>query len=157
MIKINFRIYIFIILIVVALAPILQAIPVQAAPSTLPPRPESPPVDSGNNDDGDDSGGASQPSGAYIQLQVQPPPSSLWASVEWQDSDGGWHTVESWQSEVSTGGYQKWWVAAKDFNTGPFRWVVSEQAGGSPLATSDIFNLPGQANTILQVNISLDR
>jgi hypothetical protein len=47
-------------------------------------------------------------------------------------------------------------VAAKDFGTGPFRWVVTQGKNGRPLATSALFNLPGVANETMRIEILLN-
>ena len=107
---------------------------------------------SDNDDDDDDH----RPIGAYIALQVQPASSELWTVVQWQDSAGGWHDVEGWRGTLDSSGYRRWWVAAKDFNTGPFWWVVKRGANGPVVGTSDPFTLPGQANSTLQVSVSLN-
>ncbi len=142
-----------VILLAIAGGPVLTAIPAQAAPPALPPRPEPPPTNpsTGSQDNDDGSGGQDEQVGAYIRLQVEAAQSGLQAGVQWQDSAGGWHAVESWQGPVSAGGTQQWWVAPKDFNTGPFRWVVGQGA-----ATSSPFNLPQQGNSVLQINLTLN-
>jgi hypothetical protein len=42
-------------------------------------------------------------------------------------------------------GQKIWWVAQRDFGTGPFRWVIYEGQGGRLLATSEPFYLPDSA------------
>ncbi len=123
----------------------------QAGP-TLPPREQPIPVAPPDSDDDDDD----SPSGAYIKLQVQPARSGLWSTVEWQDNAGGWHKVEGWDRALDAGGSEHWWVEAKDFDTGPFYWIVTEGAGGALLGASQPFNLPDQANTATLVVISLE-
>lgn len=129
---------------------------VQAGP-TLPPRTpptRSVPPDSDKKEkDRDDRD--PKPIGASIYLQVHPAEAGLWTIVQWQDSAGGWHNVEGWQGTVDSAGDKRWWVAAKDFGTGPFRWIVTEGIGGQLLATSEPFNLPVQANAATRVEISL--
>lgn len=122
----------------------------QAGP-TLPPR-EPPPNDS--PDENDDDGG-NAPLVATIELQVQPAQAGLWTVVQWQDSDGNWHDVEGWRGNLEAGGKKMWQVAAKDFGTGPFRWVVYQGQDGSELETSEPFTLPRQANEVVRVVVSL--
>ena len=120
------------------------------AGATLPPRSTSSPTtgtgagndQSDSNDDDDDS----SPMGAYIELQAGVTRGGDWSQVEWQDSNGAWQPVEGWAGSLDSQGSRRWWVAAKDFGTGPFRWVVKEVATGSVLLTSDGFNLPSEAN-----------
>ena len=123
---------------------------VQAGPN-LPPR--STPTPSPDNGDGDD--GDSDPSGAYIELQAVNSPPGAWAVVQWQDSGGGWHDVPGWRGLLKPGGHERWWVAAKDFGTGPFRWSVTREPGGALLGSSQAFNLPDQANDTLQIVVSV--
>ena len=123
--------------------------PVVRAGSELPVRATPTPTPAGGDDD--DRG----PIGAYIELQVAGPPVGAWTVVQWQDSANGWHDVEGWQGSVGASGYQLWWVAAKDFGTGPFRWVVKQGSGGPVLGTSEVFNLPGGANETVQVTVSI--
>jgi hypothetical protein len=92
-----------------------------------------------SDDDKDD-----KPIGAYLGLQTQGAADGVWTVVQWQDSAGGWHDVEGWRGTLERG--QKiWWVAQRDFGTGPFRWVIYEGQGGKLLATSESFYLPDSA------------
>lgn len=121
----------------------LLALPalVQAGPDLPPRNPPSRPQDD-DDDDGD-----RQPIGAYIILET---PGGAWAGVQWQDSAGDWHEVEGWQGHLASG-RQQWWVAAKDFGKGSFRWVVKEGSNGAAISTSSPFNLPNAANQIVTV------
>jgi len=74
--------------------------------------------------------------------------------VQWQDAAGNWHNVEGWQRGLGVGGFERWWVAAKDFNSGPFRWVVTQGPGGPELGVSQPFNLPGGGNQVLRVEVN---
>lgn len=125
----------------------------EAGPSSIPPRqtptPMSPP-DTDNDNDGPD-----KPIGAYIELQVQPRQSGLWSIIQWQDSTGAWRDVEGWQGTLDETGGRRWWVAAKDFGKGPFRWTVYRRQGDDLLATSQPFNLPQGANEVMQMELSL--
>jgi hypothetical protein len=125
---------------------------VAKAGPTLPPR--KPPATSSpakSDDDDDDS----KPLGAYIELQVAPARTGIWSIVQWQDSAGGWQDVGGWQSPLGVTGYQRWWVAAKDFGSGPFRWIVTQGQGGSILGESEAFTLPRGANETMRVVVSL--
>jgi hypothetical protein len=93
--------------------------PAQAGPE-LPPR-ETPTPPKGADDD-DDDGGPSTPAGAYIALQAGSLSAGAWGVVQWQDSNGDWQAVEGWQGPLPAN--NRWWVAAKDFRTGPFRWAI---------------------------------
>lgn len=108
------------------------------------------PTPSRHDDDDDDT-----PLGAYIELKVTGAPPEAWSVVQWQDSAGGWHAVEGWQSELNANGTTRWWVAAKDFGTGPFRWVVTAGIDKPTLTNSQAFTLPGQANDLLRVMVSV--
>ena len=107
-----------------------------------------------------------EPAGAWIELRVQQPGSELpadwqqlWTAVQWQDIEGRWHDVEGWRGaldEVGNGvGTKVWWVAQKDFGTGPFRWVVHRGQGGEYLAESEPFTLPPAAGMTVQVAVLL--
>ncbi len=128
-----------------------------AAPPALPPRPGYNPGGSGTNDNGgsdDDDESNNDEVGAHIELQIQPEQVELWTVVQWQDSAGGWHNVEGWRGFLEANGGKRWWVAAKDFDTGPFRWVVYQKPNGQPVATSIPFHLP-YANQINYIQVSL--
>lgn len=126
---------------------VLPPVPIQA---NLPPRYTPTPVRQSDSD-----AGSNKPVGAYIELQVQSSQGELWTVVQWQDSAGIWHNVDGWRGTLETGGYKRWWVAAKDFNKGSFRWMVYRSQGGPQLATSTLFQLPGKANEIVQIEVSL--
>lgn len=107
------------------------------------------PPSGGGEEDRDDDEGEPQPVGAYIELQVQGGSGSFWSYVEWLDSAGGWQKVDGWQGTVNGG--RRWWVAAKDFGQGSFRWVVAQGSGGPVLGTSEPFNLPTMVNQTMPV------
>ena len=117
----------------------------------LPPR-KLPPsnVQPDSNDDDDDG----EPVGAYIELHIQPAAPGVWSVVQWQDSDGNWHNVDGWQGHLNSTGIRRWWVAAKDFSKGPFRWQIFNAPNGQLLATSVAFTLPHEANSVLRVEVS---
>jgi hypothetical protein len=58
---------------------------------------------------------------------------------------GNWHDVEAW------------WVAAKDFGTGPFRWVIYRGQAGELLAISQAFYLPDAAGATTKLEVSFTR
>jgi hypothetical protein len=120
------------------------------AQSTLPPR-DSTPAPPSDNDDKD----SDKPLGAHLDLQVQPVPPGAWSMVQWQDTAGNWHNVAGWQRDLGIDGFGRWWVAAKDFNSGPFRWVVTQGLGGPELGVSQSFNLPAGVNQALRVEVAL--
>jgi hypothetical protein len=119
----------------------------------LPPR-YPPPTQPTDDDDDDDK---DIPIGAYIELQAASAPSDAWTVVQWQDRAGGWHDVEGWQGTLEPDGSKRWWVSAKDFGTGPFRWIVTDRQGGQLLAISAPFSLPAVANEIVWREVSLGR
>ena len=92
-------------------------------------------------------------SGAYLELHVSGAPSGAWSVVQWQDSAGGWHNVDGWVSSLDARGSQRWWVAAKDFGQGPFRWVVIQKPGNMELGVSEPFSLPTGANETVHINL----
>ena len=126
----------------------------QADGLPLPPRPDpvSPPP-------GPDTG-PSRPVGGWIQLQAQGGVDpSQWLDVQWQDSLGVWHTVESWHGrldQVANGmGTKTWWVDRFTFGPTPFRWLVYDSTGKNVLVTSATFNLPTQNQQTVTVPVSL--
>jgi hypothetical protein len=128
--------------------------PLAQAEPELPPRGTPTPIPPpGDRDEKDNK--REKPPGAYIELQTEPNRARLWAVVQWQDTAGGWHEVEGWRGALDAGGYQRWWVAAKDFGAGPFRWLVSTEPGGRALGVSAPFNLPHAANETTRVEVEL--
>jgi hypothetical protein len=125
----------------------------QADGLPLPPRPvfEAPP-ESGS--------GESKPMGGWIQLQAQGATDlNQWLDVQWQDSLGIWHTVDSWHGQfdnVANGmGAKTWWVDRFTFGPTPFRWVVYDTTGKNVLVTSSTFNLPTQNQQTVNVMVSV--
>lgn len=114
----------------------------------LPPRTTPPAVEKTKKDKDKD-----KPLGAYIELQASTLAGGGWAVVQWQDSTGNWHDVEGWRGSLP--GNTRWWVAAKDFGAGPFRWVVTQGPGGPMMSQSAPFNLPDGANETVWVQLSL--
>jgi hypothetical protein len=134
--------WLILITLVLGVAVILVGLPAPAqAGASLPPRK---PTSTPGPDKKDKS--SHSPVGAYIELQA---PAGSWAVVQWQDSAGNWHEVEGWRGALPASA--RWWVAAKDFGKGPFRWAVSQGPGGSVLGLSSPFYLPGAANETLGV------
>lgn len=121
--------------------------PAQAG-SKLPPR-ETP----GHQNDDDDDSDSREPAGAHIELAVDTAPPGAWSVVQWQDKQGNWQDVEGWQGPVSSN--SRWWVAAKDFHTGPFRWAVLVGPGGRLVGASESFTLPQFPNETLRVEVTL--
>ncbi len=89
---------------------------------------------------------------APINLHVTAQKSNLWSVVQWQDTTGAWHNVENWQGALNSGGKIRWWVAEKDYGSGPFRWAIFDAPDGNLLGVSDVFFLPNQGESI---NISI--
>ena len=121
------------------------------AQSTLPSR-ESPTPAPQPKDKTRDS---DNPLGDTIELQAQPVPAGAWSVVQWRDNTGSWHDVEGWKRALGTTGFEQWWVAAKDFNTGPFRWLITQGPGGPELGISQPFNLPAGAGQVLRVEVMI--
>lgn len=124
---------------------------VQAGP--LPPRDPPPtftpaPTVETRRDDND-----RQPEGAYIEMEAGA--TTLWTVVQWQDDLGGWHDVEGWRGSLNQRGNKRWWVAPRDFNSGPFRWVIFSSPDGAVLAESPSFYLPKAAGEIIKTDVSL--
>lgn len=96
--------------------------------------------------------------GSYIELRLPTDNINLWTVVQWQDSLGGWHDVESWRGILDEikqhKGDKRWWVYPRDYGKGPFRWQVYQSPGGTVLATSPSFNLPGNARQRVIVEVT---
>ena len=123
--------------------------PLSAGPS-LPPRDNPTPTPASGGDINRDGGDVS---GAYIILRVlpitptlRPVTTTLWTVVQWEDAQGGWHDVEGWRGTLEANAEKWWWVASRDYGSGPFRWVVYHRADGVMLAASESFYLPSGAN-----------
>ena len=133
--------------------------PLQTASADLPPRPT--PVTPTST-----PAKPEVPAGAWIELRVYPPPvdpsftwQELWTVVQWQDINGGWHDVEGWRGtpdRIAEGaGLKTWWVAEKDFGTGPFRWVVRHGQHGEYPTASETFTLPSAIGATLSIDVLL--
>jgi hypothetical protein len=139
---------------------------VQAEGADLPPRPPTPTPTTRPPKKPGTGARASEKAGAWIELRCrrtdESPPldwPELWTAVQWQDAGGRWHDVEGWRGtldEVADGvGKKVWWVAEKDFGTGPFRWTVRPGYGGDLLAASVSFQLPRAAGETIRVEVLL--
>lgn len=121
----------------------------QGAPLGLPPRPA--PMDTPQP-------GSAPPLAGYIELHVPFARLGMRTVVQWQDGLGHWHDVEGWRVDLdgTSGGVgvKKWGVEPKDFNTGPFRWVVYDADGGVVLGTSQRFRLPPNFGHLVTVEAS---
>lgn len=87
--------------------------------------------------------------GAAIKLQAQV---GVWTVVQWQDVNGDWHDVDGWRGEATSGSVV-WWVARKDFWTGPSRWMAYQSNGGAGFSTSAPFTLPASMHQRLLVTL----
>ena len=105
-----------------------------------------------------------KPAGAWLELKIHLPANQntltrqqMWTAVQWQDTNGGWHDVAGWRGTPDwiTGdvGSKVWWVAEKDFGTGPFRWIVYGGQDGEFLAGSEMFTLPEAVGTTLKIEV----
>lgn len=111
----------------------------------LPPRPPTPTPES------------SPLRGAFITLRAWNAPLDAWTVVQWQDALGDWHDVEGWRGRLDDkiGAEKTWWVAPRDFETGPFRWLVYAEPGGELLGASDAFDLPERTGQVVTVDLVL--
>ena len=92
------------------------------------------------------------PVGAWIEAWVMgDAPAGAWSVVQWQNSAGGWEDVAGWQGPLPQN--TRWWVAEKDFGSGPFRWVITQGSGGPEAGASRPFHLPDEANQALRVEV----
>jgi hypothetical protein len=121
--------------------------PTQAGPALLPSR-ETPTPKPSHPGDGhaDDS-----PVG-WITLTAQPARTGLWAVVQWRDAAGGWHDVDGWKGSCDSGN-QSWGVLPPELGRGPFRWILTDGAGGKILGESALFDLPAQPRETVAVQV----
>ena len=85
-----------------------------------------------------------------IALTVVNAPANARVGVQWSDPSGSqWTDIASWSGLLTqTEGRMAYWVAAEDYGTGPYRWVVYDQdpsQGGKVWGVSEVFNFPRQA------------
>lgn len=126
--------------------------PAPVAEAGLPPRNTPTPIPAPSKDkDKHDDG----PIGAWLELQAGGAHAGEWSGVQWQNSAVAWENVDGWQGTLDEVGRCRWWVAAKDFGRGPFRWVITQGKGGPVQSASEPFYLPTSANQVLQVEVSL--
>ena len=133
-------------------------LPTPVVKAGLPARDTPTPVPSKNGDG--DRAKDSKPIGAWIELQTQNASAGAWSVVQWHSpsdgrSAGNWENVDGWQGTLDSAGSRRWWVAAKDFGDGPFRWVVTQGKGGAVLGASEPFTLPAGANETVGVTLTL--
>jgi hypothetical protein len=100
--------------------------------------------------------------GVSLLLRADTTRTDLWAQVQWQDGLGGWHDVEQWQGGLGVPDWSKWpiqwqiWgVYARDYGTGPFRWVVYAGPGSAVVTTSKSFYLPNAAIRLRIVDVGV--
>ena len=98
----------------------------------------------------------SSETGGYIKLQVEAAPADMWTMVQWKDAHGSWHDVGGWQGTLDDKATKLWWVAPKDFATGPFRWAAYDGLEGQLLGLSAEFNLPASAKQIVLIELVLE-
>ncbi len=93
---------------------------------------------------------------ATILLTVSESDTPLNSVVQWQDDMGGWHEVEGWRGTVG-GNRTVWWVEAKDWGKGPFRWLVYESGteADSILAVSGEFYLPSRQGEVTRISVQV--
>lgn len=82
--------------------------------------------------------------GAQIQLATAPGAITV---VQWQDGSGAWNEVTGWRA-TATSGAIVWYVEAKDFGKGPFRWVSYGADGYTMTGASDAFYLPSAGQSV---------
>lgn len=79
---------------------------------------------------------------AAIILTLSDPDLAYWTSVQWLDEEDEWQDASGWQSDFNENGMVVWAVAAKDYGTGPYRWVIYTEEDGTVHSTTDLFYLP---------------
>jgi hypothetical protein len=94
---------------------------------------------------------------ATIELVASNAPASAQAGVQWQTANGDWQNVAGWQGPLDQAGQQRWWVDPKDFNTGPFRWVVYTPGNSAVWGISVPFYLPRATGETQTVSVSAPR
>ncbi len=68
------------------------------------------------------------------------------------DGAGNWHDVTGWLGQMA-GGEVQWRVLPKDYDTGPFRWVILDAPDGTVLAVSKPFDLPNSSAPLLLIDV----
>jgi formylglycine-generating enzyme required for sulfatase activity len=101
--------------------------------------------------------------GAAIVLTVMDPPLGAWTAVQWSNADQiVWHNVDNWVVPLALDEENKmfWGVDAKDFGTGPYRWVIYDKdpaRGGKILGASQLFNFPNRENEWVWASVTIVR
>ncbi len=114
-------------------------------PIIIDPPPPPPPADHHQPDQGTSVvPAAAVGDGAQIQLSTTPGAVTV---VQWQDGSGAWNDVTSWRA-TATSGAIVWYVEAKDFGKGPFRWVSYGADGYTMTGASDAFYLPSAGGSV---------
>ncbi|MGB1250731.1 MAG: hypothetical protein ACPG8W_08985 [Candidatus Promineifilaceae bacterium] len=87
----------------------------------------------------------------------------LWTQVQWLAGDGTWVTAEGWQgtlaldaTQSSLLGVQHWAVGDTLYGQTNFRWQLLDMEGGTVIATSETFDLPGGEGQVVSVNMAAD-
>ncbi|KAA3664604.1 MAG: hypothetical protein DWQ04_04850 [Chloroflexi bacterium] len=80
--------------------------------------------------------------GAYIVLSTTTKFEGYWSEIQWQDEFGIWNDVDGWKGHIEPDGTKTWWVKNKDFDTGPFRWLIYDEEDGYINKKSEPFTLP---------------
>ena len=120
----------------------LMAIATPANSAGLPPRPKPQPIIVG----------------AYIKLIMEMAPAGAWTMVQWQNNLGGWHDVEGWQGTLDDTISILWWVAPRDYDTGPFRWPIFDTDElDETLGISDSFDPPESDRELVEVEIRIEQ
>ena len=114
---------------------------------------------------------SSLPVGGFLRLQVACPGPWSWTAhpwqathtqVQWQTGEGDWVNVTGWygalddvdvDADGSVTGTKTWWVAPRDFHTGPFRWLVTAGNSGTSLSVSEPFTLPARSAHTVDVSV----
>lgn len=91
-----------------------------------------------------------------IRLVVDAQYEGAWSLVQWQGEDGAWHDVSGWLGQIEAGQIQ-WRVLPKDYDTGPFRWIVLDQPSGEIQAVSASFTLPNVEKPLTVVTVGEPR
>ena len=88
------------------------------------------------------------PDQGMIILQGAPNAAGLQTQVQWGDGNGNWNNVDNWRDALDETGRISWLVWAKDFNKGPFRWLVFNRDGSTQFVSAP-FYLPGAGQSYL--------
>ncbi|MBE2198070.1 MAG: hypothetical protein IAE79_05630 [Anaerolinea sp.] len=96
--------------------------------------------------------------GGFLLLQIVGGNNALWTEMQWLASDGAWMTVDGWRGNPSADGVVMWYVGPENLGFRAwFRWLVFDKEGGQLLATSDAFKLPGGAQQVVPVTVTVDK